>query len=98
MKAREWLRANDYSDVADLIDEVINEWQSEGKKTRRNWWDILAGRKNGEPCVRAGRTFPILRAAQLRQGRTVTESAICRNPDEEIPPVNKLGRWAERDN
>lgn len=97
MNARQWLRENGYDDIADMIDEVMNEWRTEGKKTRRNWWDILAGRKNGEPCIRGGRTFPVLRAAQLRQGKPVTENAICRNPDEEIPPVVISGRWSKQD-
>jgi hypothetical protein len=98
MRARQWLRANDYDDVADLIDEVISEWRAEGKKKRRNWWDVLAGGKNGKPSVRDGRTFPVLRAAQLRQGKPVTENAICRNPNEEIPPIIMTGRWPKRDN
>ena len=97
MNARQWLRANNYDDIADMIDEVINEWQAEGKKTRRNWWDILSGRKNGEPCVRKGRKFPVLRAAQLRQGKPVTENAICRDPAEEPPPIVVSARWSNRD-
>ncbi len=98
MKVRQWLRANDYDDIADLIDEIMSEWQAEGKKTRRNWWDVLAGGKNGKPSVREGRTFPVLRAAQLRQGKPVTENAICRNPEEEVPPIIMSGRWPKRDN
>lgn len=97
MNARQWLRANDYDDIADMIDEIMNEWQAAGKRTRRNWWDILAGRKNGEPCEREGRKFPVLRAAQLRQGKPATENAICRNPEEEIPPIVNSGRWPKRD-
>lgn len=98
MEARKWLRANGYDDVADMIDEVMSEWKAAGKKTRRNWWDILAGHKNGQPSVRAGRTFPILRAAQIRKGRPVTENAICRNLEEEIPNIKISGRWSGRDN
>ena len=43
MTGRQWLRANGYDDIADLIDEVINEWRLAGNGTRRNWWDVLAG-------------------------------------------------------
>ena len=86
MNTRNWLRTNGYDDVADLIDEVINEWQAQRKKTRRNWWAVLTGGKNGKPSVRAGRTFPVLRVAQIRQGKPVTNNAICRNPEESIPP------------
>ena len=32
MDARQWLRANGYDDIADMIDEIISEWQAAGKK------------------------------------------------------------------
>ena len=98
MLARQWLRENNYNDVADLIDEVVNEWKDGGKQTRRNWWEILAGDSKGEPRVVAGRILPILRAAQLRQGVTPTENAICRNPNEEIPAIRLTKRWTEKKN
>ena len=47
LSARKWLRENGYSETADLIDEVMEEWKRFGKKTRRNWWD--AGRRSGNP-------------------------------------------------
>jgi hypothetical protein len=75
---------------------IASEWQAEGKKTRRNWWDVLAGGKNGKPSIRAGRKFPVLRAAQIRQGKPITENAICRNPEEKIPPIVISGRWPKR--
>ena len=93
MLARQWLRQNGYEDVANLIDEVIDEWKSQDKNTRRNWWDVLAGDVKGKPRVVAGRKFPVLRAAQLRQGVNVTENALCINPMEEIPPVRLTKRW-----
>lgn len=93
MNAREWLRANSYDSVADLIDEVIKEWRETGNGTRRNWWDILAGGKDGKPRTIAKRQFPVLRAAQLRQGKSVTDNAICYNPDEEVPRLVISGRW-----
>jgi hypothetical protein len=96
MNTRQWLRQNKYDDIADMIDEVISEWQAAGKRTRRNWWDVLAGDKNGQSCERGGRKFPVLRAAQLRQGKPVTENAICRNPLEEVPPVVISGRWSQK--
>lgn len=91
--ARVWLRANGYGDVADLIDEVMEEWRRAGKKTRRNWWDVLAGGKDGRPCVIAGRVFPVLMAAQRRQGKPITENAICRKEEENPPPIRRTGRW-----
>ncbi len=97
MRAKQWLIENKYEDVAALIDEVMNEWSAQGKTTRRNWWEILAGDAKGNPRVVAGREFPVLQAAQLRQGIPVTESAICRNPKEEIPAVRMTGGWAKTD-
>ncbi len=91
--ARQWLLENRYQDVAALIDEVTRQWKVEGKQTRRNWWQVLAGDAKGNPRVVAGRRFPVLRAAQLRMGMPVTSGAICRNPDEEVPPVTVTGRW-----
>ena len=94
MVARQWLRENGYGDIADLIDEIVDEWKSKGKHSRRNWWDILAGDAKGNPRIVAGRKFPILRAAQLRQGVSATENAICRNPNEETPTVRVNRRWS----
>jgi len=92
--ARSWLKANGYDDVVVLIDEVIAQWKREGKATRRNWWDILAGGPSGERLTVAGRTFPVLRVAQLRQGRPVTKSALRRKKREKPPPVWKTRRWS----
>jgi hypothetical protein len=44
------------------------EWKQNGKKARRNWWDILAGGKDGKELVVAGRKFPILKTIRLRKG------------------------------
>ena len=85
MRAKQWLLRNKYEDVAALIDEVMDEWKAKGKNTRRNWWEILAGDAKGNPRVVAGRIFPVLRAAQLRQGMPVTPGAICRDPKEVAP-------------
>ena len=93
MDARVWLRENGYCDVADLIDEIMSEWAAVGNKTRRNWWDKLAGGINGKPKLVASREMPVLRAAQIRQGKPVSKNAICRNPDEIPPPIIENGRW-----
>jgi DNA adenine methylase len=92
---KQWLIENNYKDVADLIDEVVEEWSEEGKHTRRNWWEILAGNVEGKPRKVAGREFPVLRAAQRRQGVPITPNAICRSPKEETPPIKVTGRWAK---
>lgn len=90
--AKQWLLENKYRDVAALIDEITQEWDVEGKQTRRNWWEILAGDAKGNSRVVAGRKFPVLRAAQLRMGVPVTPGAICRNPNEEMPQRPVTGR------
>lgn len=88
-----WLNENGYHEVLILIEEVEAEWRSLGRKTRRNWWDVLAGDKFGRPRCIEGRTFPVLAAAQERQGVLVTSNAL-RNSNESISPdVWRTGRW-----
>lgn len=73
--ARVWLRANGYPEVAALIEEITTEWARRGKRTRRNWWEVLAGGAHGRPRQVAGRPFPVLKEAQLRQGLPLTVNA-----------------------
>lgn len=72
LSARQWLRENGYYETALMIDEIEDEWQRAGKKTRRNWWDVLAGDRKGAPRTIEGRLFPVLKAAQIRQGVPIT--------------------------
>ncbi len=58
MLTKQWLIENNYKDVANLIDEVVEEWREQDKRTRRNWWEILAGNVEGKPRKVAGREFP----------------------------------------
>ena len=46
---RKWLIINSYGDIEILIDKVMDIWKIKGAKTRRNWWEVLAGGKNGKP-------------------------------------------------
>lgn len=96
MTARQWLSDNGYGDVAELIDEAIARIEAKGRKSRRNWWDTLAGGVDGKPMTREGITFPVLRVAQIRQGKPVTENAICRNASEQPPDVVATKRWGRR--
>ena len=96
MTCRDWLRQNGYEDVAALIDQALARIEAKGTKQRRNWWDILAGDAQGRPCVREGIEFPVLRVAQIRQGRPVTQKAICRNPNEQPPDVVATMRWPKK--
>ncbi len=90
--AKQWLKDNNYDDVAALIDEITKEWKIKGKNTRRSWWEILAGDSRGNPRTVAGREFPVLRAAQIRQGVPITDSALCRNGREQAPPIRVTRR------
>jgi hypothetical protein len=94
--ARVWLRQNVYDDVADMIDAVMQRWEDEGKNTRRNWWDTLSGGADGRPYTVDGKEFPVLAAAQRRQGKPVTGNALQRSTRETPPPVRETGRWPSR--
>lgn len=93
MTCRDWLRTNGYEDVVDLIDQALAKMTARGSRQRRNWWDILSGGANGEPCIREGIEFPVLRIAQVRQGKPVTPNAISRNEHELPPDVRTTARW-----
>lgn len=93
--ARQWLLRNGYGDVAALIDRVTALWLASGKRTRRNWWEILAGDRLGRSRRVAGQEFPVLRAAQRRQGVPVTGNALARNPGEEAPPIRVVTQRGE---
>ena len=93
MTCRQWLAENGYQDVADRIELAMSPMKSKGSKQRRNWWDVLSGDSNGNPCVREGIEFPVLRVAQIRQGKAVTPGAVCRNDGETPPGVRATGRW-----
>jgi len=90
---RNWLIINGYEDIARLIDEILVEWKLSGNKQRRNWWDILAGDKNGNSRVIAGRTIPVLKVAQIRKGVKITDNAISYNIDETPISINPKNRW-----
>jgi phage-related tail fiber protein len=74
----------------------LQGWEAEGKTTRRNWWDTLSGGTEGRPYTVDGKEFPVLAAAQRRQGKPVTSNAIQRNARETPPPVRETGRWPAR--
>ena len=84
---REWLRLAGYGGVADLIDQVMEEWRVAGKRTRRDWWLILAGNKSGGSRVVAGRIFPVLAEAIQRQMEPAGPLAA------NVPPVRISNRW-----
>lgn len=92
--ARVWLRHYPYSDIAETIDQVMLRWKAEGKATRRNWWQILAGWADGRPRIAGGVTFPVLRAARIRQRLPPdVPGVLCRDPNEEPPAIRVTPRW-----
>jgi len=90
---RQWLLENNYEDVAEIIEKILMEWKRESKATRRTWWDVLAGDKNGNPRKIEGIELPVLRAAQIRQGKQITGNALCRNEEEKLPQTVRGNRW-----
>ena len=84
---------NNYEDVAETIEKILAKWKRVGKGTRRNWWDVLAGDKNGQPRKIEGIELPVLRAAQIRQGKQITVNALCRNEEEPLPQTVRGNRW-----
>jgi hypothetical protein len=89
---RKWLMDNNYTDVVETIDRIRLKWKQEGKATRRNWWDVLAGDRHGNPRKIEGIEIPVLKAAQVRQGKSPSLYAICRNAHEEPPPSLKKSK------
>jgi len=96
MSAREWLRANGYDDVLEIVDEITAEWREAGNRQRRNWWAVLAGGKDGGPVVVAGRVFPVLLAAQRRQGVKASRDAVkMKRREAKPPPIRFSNRWPQ---
>ena len=91
-----WLEANGYTDVAGKICIQKQKWAEQGLKTRRNWWEVLAGDKNGNPRVIDGVAFPVLAAAQKRQGKPITQNALKLNDSEVAPGIKENTRWTKR--
>jgi hypothetical protein len=94
MTIRDWLRKNGHEATLALIDEVMVEFTATGSRERCNWADVLSGGKDGNAITVAGRTFPVLRAAQLSRGKEVTPNAIWSDQEhDEFPSARKTGRW-----
>jgi energy-coupling factor transporter ATP-binding protein EcfA2 len=85
--ARSWLKSNGYQDIEKKIDEVNRRWRKRGVRTRRNWWEVLAGDAFGSPKTVEGVEFPVLAAARRRQGLMAVDTAE-RNPGEAMPDLN----------
>lgn len=93
--AREWLSTNDYPDVLRKIARVTEKWAKAGKKTRRNWWDVLAGTEDGKPITIEGVTFPVLLAARQRKNWAATPDCLRRGANETPLAIVEKGRWSK---
>lgn len=93
---RVWLAANGYEECRQKIDALMERWRSQGLKTRRNWWDVLAGDHDGSPRSVDGIEFPVLRAARRRKLLPDVQTAICLSENEPIPPVRTSPRWPKK--
>ena len=96
VSCREWLKLNGYVEVEERITNLIRRWRYEGKKTRRDWWIVLAGTPEGASHVVDGVTFPVLKAARRRQGFPPNvPGAIERTPHELAPSIKRQERWGK---
>jgi DNA adenine methylase len=91
---RTWLRRNGHAEVASQIDGLVASWARAGKRTRRNWWDILAGGNRGRPRRVGGVTFPVLPEATARQAKAKA-MAMAMAKRRELPPAGARGRGSE---
>ena len=90
---KEWLAQNGYGDILKRINAVERGWDQKRTGTRRNWWDVLAGNKDGSPKTIEGKKFPVLCSARKRKDWPMTQDCISHNPTEEGLPVIPQGRW-----
>jgi DNA adenine methylase len=85
LRVGQWLIVNGYTDVLALITRVKKRWRRAGKKTRRNWWQVLAGDAQGQPRTIEGIRFPVLHAARVRMALPEAPGALRRQVDEAPP-------------
>jgi hypothetical protein len=92
--ARVWLRANGFSKIADAIDGIMESWRERGLKTRRNWWEALAGTPKGSPMTVEGVVFPMIAAVRHRRGLEPADGAIELRRGVTVPEEVQQARWA----
>jgi hypothetical protein len=91
--ARVWLRTAGFDDLADRIDLIMESWRKRGLKTRRNWWEALAGTPRGMPMTVEGVQFPIISAVRHRLGLDPVKGAVDLPPTVVVPPQVQQVRW-----
>jgi DNA adenine methylase len=72
------LRSHRYSRIALQIEAIVESWRRQGKKTRRNWWSVLAGDKTGKPRRVSGTLFPVLAGARERKPPKISNGPAAR--------------------
>jgi hypothetical protein len=91
--AREWLARNGYLDEVKKIDRIVEKWKTDGVKTRRNWWQVLAGGVSGKPKVIQGIKFSVIKSIRERMGLSPVNHAIYNSKSESAPQIEKQIRW-----
>lgn len=91
--ARVWLRMAGFDDLADEIDRIMQSWKDRGLKTRRNWWEALAGTPSGKPMVVEGVVFPILAAVRQSRGLEPVKGALKVPSKFAVPAAVRQVRW-----
>lgn len=72
-----WLLYDGHEPAARAVQLVLDKWRRRGAKTRRNWWDVLAGDSAGNPRTIEGVEFPVLAIARKRKGLPSVPWAIA---------------------
>lgn len=82
----QWLRTSGYTSVADKIEKIEAGWRKNKVKTRRNWFEVLAGDNKGRERSVAGHVFPIIASIRARQGLDPVIHAERRAGEKPLPP------------
>lgn len=82
-----WLAENGYDDVLAKMRKIVDGWKKRRLKTRRNWWEVLAGDAKGRPRAVAGEMFPIIAAIRKRQGLDPVPIALTHSKETPLPPA-----------
>jgi hypothetical protein len=91
--ALKWLHDNGHDEILVQIKAVIAAKKASKKKTRRNWWDVLAGTLDGRPREDSGILFPILAAARRRKGWPVVPGELQKDGESPPPAIVDSARW-----
>lgn len=93
----QWLKLHGYHDIIAGIEELTRKWKAQAKRTRKDWWVILAGTPEGLPRKVSGLAFPVLKACRRRQGYPPDVPWAIENSPHELAPSIKqqAARWGK---